>query len=343
MIDGSILADRIGGRLEGESRRITNLAMPGSTDPRALVVAADADALTRTLAPDGAAKLAAVIVDLDAEIPANAPPIIRHADPRYALALVSRELDDEPVPAAGVAPTAQVDESATLAEGVHVGPGAVVAAGVVLAEGVSIGPGTVVGEACSIGPDSRLFARVTLYPRVRLGANVRVHAGAVLGVDGFGYAPGPQGAAKIHHLGGVVVGDDVEIGANTSVDRGTLGDTVIGAGSKIGNQCLIAHNVQVGRHCLIVGHVAVGGSTVIEDGVQIGGAASFADHVRVGAGARIAGRAAVTKNVPPGEQWVGYPAVRVEEFVRTRYLTARLERIWAYVRAQRSGEDEGRR
>ncbi|MDZ7708128.1 MAG: UDP-3-O-(3-hydroxymyristoyl)glucosamine N-acyltransferase [Trueperaceae bacterium] len=298
----------------------------------------DDASLRETLNASGADRLAAIVVASDAHVATPHPPLLRHPDPRLALARISRELDPEPAPPAGVASSATVADDATLGADVSVGPGAVVESGAELADGCVIGAGAVVGRNCRLGPGTRLFARVVLYPGVRIGARVRIHAGAVVGADGFGYAPGPHGAEKVHHLGGVTIGDDVEIGANACIDRGTLGDTAIGNGTKLDNLCQVGHNVTIGRHCLIAGQTAIGGSTVIEDGVLIGGSAALSDHVRVGAGARIAGRAGVSKNVPAGQAWGGAPAAPMRDWARERYLVGRLERIWTFVRGAQRAE-----
>jgi len=341
MIGTTDLATAIGATLEGEDRQVTSLLPAGRAVAGGVVVPADDAALQETLRTPGAQRLAAIVVTPDAHVAAPHPPLLRHPDPRLALARISRELDPEPAPPLGVAPGATVAADATLGPGTSVGPGAVVASGAVLAEGCVIAAGAVVGRGCRLGPGTRLYPNAVLYPGVRLGARVRVHAGAVVGADGFGYAPGPAGAEKLHHLGGVTIGDDVEIGANACIDRGTLDDTVVGDGTKLDNLCQVGHNVRIGRHCLIAGHTAIGGSSVIEDGVMIGGGAALSDHVRVGAGARIAGRAGVSKDVPAGEAWGGAPAVPMRAWARERYLVGRLERIWTFVRrAQKAAADD---
>lgn len=332
------LAAAIGATLEGEDREVASLLPPGRVESGGIVVPTDDASLQATVRASGADRLAAIVVAPDAQVAAPHPPLLRHPDPRLALARISRELDPERVPTPGVAPSATVAADATLGPRTSVGPGAVVASGAELAEGCVVGAGAVVGRTCRLGPGTRLFPNVVLYPGVRVGARVRIHAGAVIGADGFGYAPGPAGAEKVHHLGGVVIGDDVEIGANACIDRGTLGDTVVGEGTKLDNHCQVGHNVRIGRHCLIAGHTAIGGSTVIEDGVLIGGSAALSDHVTVGAGARIAGRAGVSKNVPAGEAWGGAPAVPMRDWARERYLIGRLERIWTFVRRVQKAE-----
>jgi len=334
------LAAAIGATLEGEDRQVTSLLPAGRAVAGDVVVPADDAALQETLRTPGAERLTAIVVTPDAHVAAPHPPLLRHPDPRLALARISRALDPEPAPPPGAAPSASVAADATLGPGTSVGPGAVVGAGAQLAEGCVIGAGAVVGPACRLGPGTRLFPNVVLYPGVRIGARVRIHAGAVVGADGFGYAPGPGGAEKLHHLGSVTIGDDVEIGANACIDRGTLGDTVVGSGTKLDNLCQVGHNVSIGRHCLIAGHTAIGGSSVIEDGVMIGGGAALSDHVRIGTGARIAGRAGVSKDVPAGEAWGGAPAVPMRAWARERYLVGRLERIWTFVRRAQKAEAE---
>ena len=167
-----------------------------------------------------------------------------------------------------------------------------------------------------------------LYEDVRLGDRVRLHSGVVIGADGFGYAAGARGAVKLHHLGGVVIGDDVEIGANSCVDRGTLADTQVGARTKIDNLCQIGHNVSVGTDCLLAGGVAVGGSTRIGNRVSVGGLAGFSDHLTIDDDVRVAGRAGVTKNIPSGETWAGFPAQPYKRWVRGLYLAGQLETLW---------------
>lgn len=260
--------------------------------------------------------------------------VVEVRDPRLALARLSEAFDRRPVPPLGVHEAAVVDPTARLGRDVAVAAGAVIGSHASVGDGSIVGPNTVLGPSVRIGPGCRLHAGVTLYDGVVLGARVTVHAGAVLGADGFGYAAGPAGATKIHHTGTVTIDDDVEIGALTAIDRGTLDDTRVGARSKIDNHCQIAHNVVIGRDCLIAGMSAIGGSAVVEDGVIVGGAVAISDHVTVHAGARIAGRSGVTKDVPAGETWAGFPARPYRRFVRELYLLDRLERIWEFVRTR---------
>jgi UDP-3-O-[3-hydroxymyristoyl] glucosamine N-acyltransferase len=326
----------LGAACSGPDRPVRRLADPEDPAPDAAVVAPTPppDAWTRWRA----AGVAAVVVATEASVPPGVGgdlAVWRVADPRLALARLSTRLDARPpVAPPGVHATAVLDPSATLGRAVAIGPGAVVAAGARLGDGVVVGPGAVVGAGAVVGPGSVLGERVVVGDGVRLGARCRIQAGAVLGSDGFGYAAGPRGAERIRHLGTVVLGDDVEIGANACVDRATLGATTIGDRTKVDNLVQIAHNVRIGHDVLIAGQTGIAGSTTIGDRVIVGGAAGVADHLHVGDDARIAGGAGVTKSVPPGEAWGGYPAQPVKRWARERYLIGRLEAIWAAVRGR---------
>jgi len=251
---------------------------------------------------------------------------------RLALATLSQAFDLRPTEPRVVDPDARIAADAALGDGVSVGPGVVVAAGASVGAGTVLRAGSYVGAGSVIGADCVLHPHVVIYDGIELGARVQVHAGTVIGADGFGYAASPHGAAKIHHLGSVRIADDVEIGANSAIDRGTLDDTSIGARTKIDNHCQVGHNVVIGSDCLIAGMTGIAGSVRIGDGVIIGGAVGIADHVVIGSGARIAGRSGVTKDIPPGETWAGFPARPYRQYTRSLYLAERLETIWHHLR-----------
>ncbi len=323
------------GRLEGPAGGpVASLASPaavaaGRPDASACVVVAGGEDDVAALA--GAPVPPALVVapeGLDTGALAGVP-VARVTDGRLALAALTALFDERPRLATGErSERAAVHPTAELGAGVTLGPGAVVGPGARVGERSVIGPGCVLGEGAIVGDDCVLHASVTLYDGVRLGHRVVLHAGVVVGADGFGYAASPRGAVKVRHLGGVVIGDDVEVGANTAIDRGTLDDTVVGAGTKIDNLCQVGHNVRIGRSCLIAGLTGIAGSAVVGDGAVLGGAVAVADHVRIGAGARIAGRSGVTKDVPPGETWAGFPARPYRQFARQLYLLDRLEDVW---------------
>ncbi|MFD0938414.1 UDP-3-O-(3-hydroxymyristoyl)glucosamine N-acyltransferase, partial [Methylobacterium trifolii] len=202
--------------------------------------------------------------------------------------------------------------------------GAEVGAGTVIGPNAVVGPGVRVGRDCAIGAGSTLSHAL-------IGNRVIVHPGARIGQDGFGFAMGAT-HLKVPQVGRVIVQDDVEVGANTTIDRGASRDTVIGEGTKIDNLVQIAHNVVIGRHCVIVSGVGISGSTTLEDYVVLGGQVGVVGHVRIGRGAQIAGSSHVNGNVPPGSRWGGTPAKPVRTWFRELTTLARL--------AERTAKDE---
>lgn len=215
----------------------------------------------------------------------------------------------------GISPAAHVHPAATIEKGAIIEAGAVISPGAEIGSGTVIAPNAVVGANCRIGRGSFVGPGTTIQNAL-IGDGVILHAGVRIGQDGFGFVPGRQGAEKIPQLGRVVIQDDVEIGANTTVDRGTLSDTVIGQGTKIDNLVQIAHNVRIGRSCLIAGLCGISGSVTLGDGVMLGGSVGLADHVSIGAGAAVAARAGVMHDVPAGERWAGSPARPIRDFFR---------------------------
>src|SRR6185503_17831795 len=173
---------------------------------------------------------------------------------------------------------------------------------------VRVGAHSMVGAGCRIGADSLLHPQVTLYPGAVIGERVILHSGARIGSDGFGYASSAQGHAKIPQVGGCIVEDDVEIGANSCVDRGSIGDTVIGRGSKLDNLVHVAHNVRIGPHCVLTALVGIAGSTTVGTGVAFGGQSGAIGHLTIGDGARIAAKSAIFQDVAPGATVMGIPA-----------------------------------
>ncbi|MFG1393216.1 UDP-3-O-(3-hydroxymyristoyl)glucosamine N-acyltransferase [Xanthobacter agilis] len=233
----------------------------------------------------------------------------------------------------GIAPGALVHPSARLEAGVTVDPGAVVGpdvevgAGTVICAGAIIGPKVRIGRNSAVGPGASVIHAL-------LGNNVIIHGGARIGTDGFGYQPSPKGHQKVPQLGRVVIQDDVEIGANTTIDRGALSDTVIGEGSKIDNLVQIAHNVVIGRHCIVVSQTGISGSTRLGDFVMLGGQVGVVGHVTIGDGAQIAASSNVKGDVPPGVRWGGSPAKPVREWFREVTTLKKLA-------ARRTADDDG--
>lgn len=337
-IDAAALARTLSGTLTGENRPVSGLGTPENAEPGAVAVLFDAKGLSDRTALK---QLGALVVPAAVDVPQSLPyPVITVPDAKLAFAQLTA-LFAPPPPPPSISAQAAVHPDAVLGERVSVGAGAVVGAGVRLGDGCRVGPGCVVGEGAVIGEDALLHANVTLYPGVRVGARAVLHSGVVVGADGFGYAFGPQGALKIHHHGTAILEDDVEVGANTCIDRGTLGETRIGARSKIDNLCQIGHNVVTGPDCVIAGATAIGGSTTLGRGVVLGGKVGVNDHIRIGDGARVAGGAGVTKSVPAGETWAGFPAQPHRRWVREHYLLGKLERIWSFVKGADEGDAKG--
>jgi UDP-3-O-[3-hydroxymyristoyl] glucosamine N-acyltransferase len=220
-------------------------------------------------------------------------------------------------PGAFVHPSAKIDTGATIDPGAAIGPQAEIGGGTVIGAGTMIGPHVHVGRDCSIG------AHCTI-THATIGDRVIVHPGCHIGQDGFGYVPSAKGHVKIPQISSVVIHNDVEIGAGTTIDRGGLRDTVIGEGTKIDNLVQIAHNVVIGRHCIIVAQTGISGSVTIEDFAMLGGAAGIAPHVRIGKGARLAARSGVMHDIPPGQTWGGYPAVPSRRWFRHQVALDRL-------------------
>lgn len=215
----------------------------------------------------------------------------------------------------GISPAAFVDPTARLEPGVVVEPMAVIGAHTEIGSGTRIGAGAVIGEHVRIGRECSIASGASILAAL-IGNNVIIHNGARIGQDGFGYAPGPRGMLKIVQVGRVIIQDHVEIGANTTIDRGTMDDTVIGEGTKIDNLVQIGHNVRIGRHCGIVSQVGIAGSAKIGDGVMLGGACGVNGHITIGDGAQIAAMSGVLADVPPGERYGGVPARPLKDYLR---------------------------
>jgi UDP-3-O-[3-hydroxymyristoyl] glucosamine N-acyltransferase len=204
-------------------------------------------------------------------------------------------------PFAHIDPTAHVEPGAVIEAGVVIGPNAAVGSGTVVSAHAVIGRSTQIGRDCYVGPHSSVQYAL-------IGNGVIIHAGARIGQDGFGFAGGARGPERIPQIGRVIIQDNVEIGANATVDRGAMSDTIIGENTKIDNLVQIAHNVRIGRNCVIAGLTGISGSVVVGDNVMMGGGVGLADHLTIGSGAQLAARSGLMHDVPAGEVWAGFPA-----------------------------------
>lgn len=309
----SEIAAHVGGELEGDGGL--------TVDRPAALSDADAGSLTFFSVPRHLPQLAekylaqlqttrATAAIAPRDCPAAPCALIRVDNPDLAFGLAVELLaPPPPAPPPGVHPAATVAESARLGEDAAVGAGAVIGENASIGARTVIHPRAVIGPACTIGADCVIFPGAVLYHDVRVGDRVRIHANAVVGSDGFGYAWDGKCHRKIPQVGTVEVGDDVEIGACTTIDRARFGRTVIGRGSKLDNQVQIAHNVKIGAHCAFAAQVGISGSTVIGDGVLMGGQSGAAGHLEIGSGAVFSAKAGITKSLEGGVHYTGHPAV----------------------------------
>jgi UDP-3-O-[3-hydroxymyristoyl] glucosamine N-acyltransferase len=322
------LAGALGATLDGDpGQRVTGVAPLDAAGPEDVSFVTD----PRYRAAARASRAGAFVAGEDAGPLPGAVLRVRHP-PRALVALLGLF---HPAPAGepGVHPTAvvaagaRVDPTAAVGPLVVVAEGAVVGARAWLHASVYVGPHVVVGEDCVIHP------HVTLREGVRLGRRVVIHPGAVLGADGFGFVSGGTGHTKIPQVGGVVVEDDVEIGANTTIDRATVGDTVIGRGTKIDNLVQIGHNVRVGEHVLLVAQVGVSGSCRLGRGVVLGGQVGVADHVTLGDGVMVGAQSGLHADVEAGARLLGTPARPLTEAKRIMLAEGRLPEVVRRLRA----------
>jgi UDP-3-O-[3-hydroxymyristoyl] glucosamine N-acyltransferase len=326
------IADRISATLRGKAdSEVTSVASFDQAGRFDLVFVEDAKYADAAIASKAGAVVTGVFPDDVLARIASSKPLLVAENPRLAFARAAewlRRSDDSP---SAIHPSAVIDASSRLATGVSVGAGAYVGPGVEVGKHSSIGPGCVLLSKIVIGDDCTLVARVTVYPKTTIGNRAMIHAGAVLGSDGFGFVRDSQsgGYEKFPQIGSLVIGDDVEIGANSTIDRGALDATVIGNGVKLDNLVHIAHNVEVGSNVVIAAQTGVSGSSIIERNCIVAGQVGIADHVRIEEGAILGAQCGVpTKKVirGPGVVFWGTPARPIAEYLRELAALARLAR-----------------
>ena len=286
-----------------------------------------------------ATRAGAVIVhpDMAARVPAGTRALVT-ADPYVGWARVAGLFHPPPPAVPGVHATALVDASATVDASAEIGPFAVIGARAAIGPRCRIGAHAAIGEGVTIGADCRIGAHVSI-SHALLGARITLYPGVRVGQDGFDFATTKAGFVSVPQLGRVLIEDDVEVGANTTIDRGSAHDTVIGAGCRLDNLVQIGHNVRLGRCCVVVAQVGISGSTVLEDFVMIGGQAGLAGHIRVGRGARVGAQAGVMSDVAAAAEVVGSPALPSREFFRQ---VATLRRFVARQQTSPPDDDVGR-
>jgi UDP-3-O-[3-hydroxymyristoyl] glucosamine N-acyltransferase len=314
----SELADHLQGRVIGDASVVlTGFAPADTARPGDLTFAENESFLARAETSAAAAVLVA------AEMPSTKT-LIRVANARIAYARVLPLFFPEPAFAPGVHPTAVVAAGVPVPATAHLGPYVVVGERVRLGERVVLETGVCLGADCQIGNDSHLFPRVTLYAGAQVGQRVRIHAGTVIGSDGYGYVFDNGVHRKVPQVGTVIVQDDVEIGANVTIDRGALGSTVVGRGTKIDNLVQIGHNVVLGEHCLLVAQVGIAGSTRVGNLVTMAGQVGVAGHLKIGDRVVVAAQSGVMNDIPAGEKWLGAPARPATQMKRLLLATERL-------------------
>lgn len=337
----SEIAALVGGTLEGAADpELLDLAPIDRAGPEHLTFLADA----RYASYLERAQAGAILVSesLTTRGSTQLPRIVVR-DVHRALGVLLARFHPEPEILPGIHPTAVLGTGVQLGADVHIGPYVVIGAGTVVGARARLAAHVVIGDNCELGEDVVLHPQTTVYSRVRIGARSIVHSGARIGSDGFGYTPVDGVLKKIPQVGGCVLGEDVEIGANTTIDRGSVGPTEIGKGVKIDNLVHIGHNVRVGDYTVIVAQVGVSGSTKIGRQVQLGGQVGINGHIEICDGAVIAGQAGVFSSITEPGVYSGWPARPHKETLRTQAFMAKLPGLLQRIRAverKLSGESD---
>ena len=299
----SEIAKHLQGQVVGDnSISLTGFAPAERAQSGDLTFAENADYFAR------AEESAASAIIVDGQFTSARKVLICVPNARVAFAKVLALFFPEPAFSAGIHPTAVIAASAQIDSTAHIGPHCVIGETVRIGARSVLQAGNHVGANCRIGEDANLFPNVVLYLRTEIGNRVRIHAGTVIGSDGFGYVLDGGIHRKVPQIGNVIIHDDVEIGANVTIDRGALGPTVIGKGTKIDNLVQIAHNVVIGENCLVVSQAGISGSTKLGDYVTLAGQVGLAGHLKIGNRVIIAAQSGVMHDIPDGEKWFGYPA-----------------------------------
>jgi UDP-3-O-[3-hydroxymyristoyl] glucosamine N-acyltransferase len=323
------LAEKIGARVEGDGAlELTGVAAPERAGPKHLIYVEAAKHAKRAIVSAAACVIAADGIALPGKT------VLRGAQPRVAFAKAAAVLLERPPIASGVHPTAIVAPLARIGANVGIGAYAVIGGDVSIGDGTQIGPHSVIGAGCWIGENCRIHPRVTLYPGVRIGYRVEIHSGAVIGADGFGYAFDGERYWKFPQTGIVEIGDDVEIGANATIDRGSLDDTRIAEGVKLDNLVHVGHNVQIGAHTVVAAQTGISGSSTLGHHVVCGGQVGIADHCTLEDRSIAGAQAGIPtgKTIRSGQTVWGTPARPLDKFKEAYAWFARLPELGERIR-----------
>lgn len=322
-----LIASMIGGRVEGDANvRLTGFAKIEEATPGTVTFIANpkyAHFIYET-------KASAVIVSDDFKTDEEISPVlIRVKDPYVALADILNEIESSKPRKRGIEQPCYIAEGVDIPDDAYIGAFAYIGSNVKLGKGVQIFPQTYVGDGVKIGAGSVVRSGVRIYEGCVIGERCTLHSGCVIGADGFGFAPRPDGTyEKIPQIGNVVLEDDVEIGANTTIDRATFGCTSVGKGTKLDNLIQVAHNVEIGKGNVFAAQVGVAGSTKIGDYNQVGGQAGFAGHIHVGSMNEIGAQSGIPSSIGDKKRIIGYPAIDARQFFKTQVYLRRLGELF---------------
>ena len=324
------IADMIGGRVEGnEQAAVNTFAKIEEGKPGAISFLSNPK-YTHYLY-DTQSSVVLINEDVELEKPVAAT-LIRVKNAYESVARLLQLYESMKPRKTGIEPNAYISEKATIGKDVYIGAFACIGDGAVIGDGTQVYPHTVIGDGVTIGEKCTIFPNVTIYQGCKLGNNVTIHAGCVIGADGFGFAPNTEGYDKIPQIGIVVIEDNVEIGANTCIDRSTMGQTVIRKGVKLDNLIQIAHNCEVGENTVMSAQVGLAGSTKIGAWCMIGGQAGFSGHIQVADKTFVGAQAGVIGNTKgDGEQLIGAPAVNPKMYFKARALDAKLPEMYRQI------------
>ena len=321
------IAEKLGGTVVGDGALVLTGFAPAATARTGDLTFAENDVYFAH-----AERSAAAAILVDGERQSERKTLIRVPSARLAFAQILPLFFPEPKYPVGIHPLAAVDATARIDPTATVGPHCVVGANTVIGARCVLVGNNHVGPDCWLDEEVQLYPQVTLYPRTQIGKRVRIHAGSVIGSDGYGYVLDAGVHRKVPQVGNVLIGDDVEIGANVTIDRGALGSTVIGRGTKIDNLVQLGHNVMIGENCLLIAQVGVAGSTKLGNYVTVAGQAGIAGHRTIGDRATVTAQSGVMHDIPAGAKWFGTPAMPDRQMKRQILTMQELPELFRRVR-----------